>query len=81
MHTKIREAVERVGPDRVLYGSDVPFHHPSVEIQKVRVSGLEPQLVERVLGSNARALFLGEAMGDDRAEPTGEGVSRQRRTV
>lgn len=58
MHTKIREAVERVGPDRVLYGSDVPFHHPEVEIRKVQVSGLAPDLVERVLDGNARALFL-----------------------
>jgi hypothetical protein len=61
MHTKIREAVERVGPERVLYGSDAPFHHPSVEIAKVRVSGLEPALVERVLGENGRTLFLGTA--------------------
>jgi predicted TIM-barrel fold metal-dependent hydrolase len=59
MHAKIREAVERVGADRVLYGSDAPFHHPSVEIQKVRVSGLEPELVGRVLGENGRSLFLG----------------------
>ena len=34
MHTKIREAVERVGPERVLYGSDAPFHHPTVEISE-----------------------------------------------
>jgi predicted TIM-barrel fold metal-dependent hydrolase len=58
MHTKIREAVERVGPERVLYGSDAPFHHPEVEILKVRLSGLEPELVDRVLGANGRALFL-----------------------
>jgi uncharacterized protein len=61
MHTKIAEAVERVGPDRVLYGSDAPFHHPTVEIAKVRLSGLAPELVERVLSANGRALFLGEA--------------------
>jgi uncharacterized protein len=60
MHTKIREAVERVGAERVLYGSDVPFHHAEVEIRKVEVSGLPPHLVERVLDSNARALFLGQ---------------------
>jgi hypothetical protein len=59
MHTKIREAVERVGPDRVLYGSDAPFHHPRVEIEKVRVSGLPTELVDRVLGANAIMLFLG----------------------
>jgi predicted TIM-barrel fold metal-dependent hydrolase len=60
MHTKIKEAVERVGPDRVLYGSDAPFHHPAVEILRVQVSGLEPELVDRILGANGRALFLGE---------------------
>jgi hypothetical protein len=59
MHTKIKEAVERIGPERVLYGSDVPFHHPAVEILRVRVSGLDAELLERVLLTNARALFLG----------------------
>ena len=49
MHTKIREAYERVGETRVLFGTDVPFHHPVVEIAKVRVSGLSPEAVERVL--------------------------------
>jgi predicted TIM-barrel fold metal-dependent hydrolase len=60
MHSKIREAVERVGPDRVLYGSDTPFHHPSVELAKVRVSGLSTDLTDRVLGENGRRLFFGE---------------------
>ena len=60
MHSKIREAVERVGPDRVLYGSDTPFHHPSVELTKVRVSGLPTDLTDRVLGENGRKLFFGE---------------------
>lgn len=60
MHSKICEAVERVGPDRVLYGSDTPFHHPSVELAKVRVSGLPTDLTDRVLGENSRRLFFGE---------------------
>jgi len=59
-HSKIREAVERAGPDRVLYGSDTPFHHPSVELAKVRVSGLPADLTDRVPGENGRRLFLGE---------------------
>jgi predicted TIM-barrel fold metal-dependent hydrolase len=59
MHTKIKEAVERVGPERVIYGSDAPFHHPAVEILRVRVSGLEAELLDRVLRENGRALFLG----------------------
>jgi uncharacterized protein len=64
MHTKIREAVERVGPNRVLYGSDAPFHHPSVELTKVRVSGLPPDLADRVLGENGRRLFFGSMVPD-----------------
>ena len=62
MHSKIREAVERVGPDRVLYGSDTPFHHPSVELAKVRVSGLSADQASGVLGENGRRLFFGETM-------------------
>ena len=54
-------AVERVGPARVLFGSDIPFHHPKVEIDRVRLAGLTPELLERVLSTNARALFLAAA--------------------
>lgn len=64
MHSKIREAVECLGPDRVMYGSDTPFHHPSVELAKVRVSGLPTDLADRVLGENGRRLFLGEQTPD-----------------
>jgi hypothetical protein len=59
MHTKIKEAVDRVGVERVLYGSDAPFHHPAVEILRVQVSGLGPDDLERVLSTNSRTLFLG----------------------
>jgi len=63
MHTKIREAVERAGVHKVLYGSDTPFHHPQVEMLKVRLSGLPADLVDQVLGANARALFFGGEHG------------------
>ena len=62
LHSKLREAVERSGPDRVLYGSDTPFHHPSVELAKVRASGLSTDLADRELGENGRPLFFGEQM-------------------
>lgn len=62
MHSTTREAVERVGPDRVLCGSDTPFHHPSVELAKVRVSGLSTDLADRVLGVDSRRLSFGEGM-------------------
>jgi uncharacterized protein len=74
MHTKIREAVERVGPTRVLYGSDVPLHHPQVEILKVRLSGLAPELVDRVLSANGRLFFF----GDERAQTPAALASSER---
>lgn len=57
MHSKIREAVERVGEDRVVFGSDYPFHDYSVELQKVRVSGLDDRLQRKVLHDNAERLL------------------------
>ena len=64
MHTKIKEGIERVGETRVLFGSDVPFHHAKVEIDKVRLSGLSPELVDRVLSKNGRLLFFGNENAD-----------------
>jgi predicted TIM-barrel fold metal-dependent hydrolase len=57
-HAKIATAVERVG-NRVLYGSDAPFHDPAVEMLKVRVSGLDESGVQAVLHDNAQRLFFG----------------------
>jgi predicted TIM-barrel fold metal-dependent hydrolase len=72
MHTKIKEAVERVGVGRVLYGSDIPFHHPAVEILRVRVSGLGPEDLDCVLRANSRKLFLGEkGAGQEEVTRTG----------
>jgi uncharacterized protein len=62
MPTKIVDAIEILGPTRVLYGSDMPVYHPQSEIDKVRLSGLSDELVDRVLDRNARALFLGEGV-------------------
>jgi predicted TIM-barrel fold metal-dependent hydrolase len=59
MHTKIKAALDRVGEDRVLYGSDAPFHDPGVEMRKVEVSGCDEREIRRVLDTNARRLFFG----------------------
>ena len=34
MGSKIKEAYETVGSDRIMFGIDSPFHHPTVEINK-----------------------------------------------
>jgi len=57
MHSKIREAVERLGNGRVMYGSDVPLGHPAWEITKVKVSGLDEQQLKKVLYDNAIRIY------------------------
>ena len=53
------EAVRRVGADRVMYGSDGPFHQPKVEQLKVRLAGLEEADLAEVMSGTAQRLFLG----------------------
>ena len=57
MHTKIKEAVEVLGDNRVMYGSDFPFHDPTVEISRVSAAGLSSKQLERVFYLNAREIL------------------------
>lgn len=57
MHTKIREAVNRLGVDRVMYGSDTPLGHPGWEIPKVKVAGLDDEQLRHVLYENALKVY------------------------
>lgn len=57
MPSKIKEAYETVGQNRVMFGTDTPFHHPSVEAQKIFVSGVENVGVQRILYNNAKEFF------------------------
>ncbi len=57
MPSKIREAYETVGKDRIMFGTDTPFHHPSVELQKVLVSGVDEEGIKRILYDNAKNFF------------------------
>ncbi|MDR3229862.1 MAG: amidohydrolase family protein [Synergistaceae bacterium] len=58
MHTKIREAYNRVGGGRLFWGSDAPFHHYAVEILRTEVSGLSESQLEDVFYNNIRK-FMG----------------------
>lgn len=57
MGCKIKEAYETVGKDRIMFGTDAPFHHPTVEMQKVLTSGLEGEALEDVFYNNAAKLM------------------------
>lgn len=54
---KIREAVERIGADRVMYGSDGPVCSPRLEVEKVRLAGLSVEDERLVLADNALGLI------------------------
>jgi predicted TIM-barrel fold metal-dependent hydrolase len=51
------DAVRRAGPDKVLFGSDGPFLHPGVELEKIHALGLPPDEVAKVLGGNLLRLI------------------------
>ena len=54
---KIAEAVARVGAERVLYASDGPACSPRIEVEKVRLAGLDAEVERLVLGENAARLL------------------------
>lgn len=58
MHTKIKEAVDKVGEQRVVYGSDIPFHHTSVELQRVKMAGLNEHQLTLILHDNAETQLI-----------------------
>ena len=57
MPSKIREAYEEVGHDRIMFGTDAPFHPAAVESQKVLCSGLGKRGMEDVFYNNAAKLM------------------------
>ena len=57
MPSKIREAYEEVGHDRIMFGTDAPFHPAAVESQKVLCSGLDKRGLEDVFYNNAAKLM------------------------
>jgi uncharacterized protein len=59
----IVQAVRRAGPGKVLFGSDGPWLHPGVEIQKVKLLGLSPDAEKLVLGRNALRLIRHARVG------------------
>ena len=54
MGCQIKNAYDTVGSERVMFGIDSPFHHPSVEIQRVYSCGLNDAQLEDVFYNNAK---------------------------
>jgi predicted TIM-barrel fold metal-dependent hydrolase len=52
-----RIAVDRLGPDRVLFGTEFPLQDPGVELAKYAALGLDPGAFEKVAWRNAHRLL------------------------
>lgn len=50
-------AVEKVGVERLLFGSDYTLNDPGGVIARVRLSGLDPQAKAQILGGNLERLL------------------------
>jgi predicted TIM-barrel fold metal-dependent hydrolase len=55
----IVQAVKRAGPHKIIFGSDGPWLHPGVEIEKIRLLGLPQREEALILGGNASRLLTG----------------------
>jgi predicted TIM-barrel fold metal-dependent hydrolase len=53
----IVQAVARAGPHKIIFGSDGPWLHPGVEIEKVHLLGMAKQEEDLILGGNAVRLL------------------------
>lgn len=53
----LREAVAYAGCDRFLFGSDGPYLHPAVELEKVRLLGLTGGDLQKVQWQNAYKVY------------------------
>ena len=56
MSSKIAEAYEAI-PDRIMFGTDIPCHHPAVEITKIIASGILNDALRKVFYENAKKLL------------------------
>jgi hypothetical protein len=59
MGPKIRQAVGRLGAERVMYGSDSPCHDAPAEQAKVLLAGLSENELSWVMHRSAQRLFFG----------------------
>ncbi len=57
MNSKIKEAYDTVGRDRIMFGVDAPFHHPTIEMQKVITSGVDEEGLKDIFYNNAAKLM------------------------
>jgi len=53
----MKEIIKKHGADRILFGSDYPWHLPSQEISLIRSLDISEEEKEMILGGNAARLL------------------------
>ena len=53
----IRKAVDVIGPERVIFGSDMPAMHPTVELKKIEAADLSKDEKQLILCDNAKQML------------------------
>ena len=53
----LRLAVERAGPEKILFGSDAPVYHPAVELKKIELLDISEREKALILGENIRRIL------------------------
>jgi hypothetical protein len=65
----VRAAVDQLGPDRVLFGTEYPLQHPDVELAKFRALCLPAEHWHRIAWDNAHRLLERNGNDPDRPVP------------
>jgi predicted TIM-barrel fold metal-dependent hydrolase len=52
------DAVKRAGPGKLIFGSDGPYLHPALELEKIRLLGLPPQDTAAICGNTIAGLLF-----------------------
>lgn len=74
----IVEAVKRAGPRKLIFGSDGPWIHPGVELEKIRLLGLRKDQEALVLGRNLLRLIAKARVGQAAAQVAHAGEHGER---
>jgi len=60
----IKRAVEELGPERILFGTDNPIDNPLFEIEKIKEANLGREAEEKIFFKNAAKLLKLEVKGE-----------------
>jgi len=54
---KIKDTIDAIGADRVVFGSDGPLIHPAIDLMKIKVCHLSDEDFEKVTWRNIERIL------------------------